>query len=183
MANDYFNHVNNRIAIGTRALESQINNIADEVVLGFDKMADDRPTVEGRTRYDVDTGVADAYVVTLDQTPTYTDGFNLVFTAVNASTGATTIDVNGLGTKPIINTDGTPMVAGSIPAGAKVNIVYDSGTDSFMLLSMNATWNGPSVAILDEAVQLTARLESINIVGAGVVVTEPTPNNILITIA
>lgn len=182
MANDYFTHSANRIEAGSRAIDTQIDNIADEIEDGFDKFPTEQQLNEGTARFAVDTGAADAYVVTVPSTVTLTDGLRVTLTAVNASTGACTINVNSLGAKAIINVDGTAMVAGSIPAGSKIDLIYDSGTDSFMLVSMNADWNGPSITVSEDGTDLTTRVESIDFTGDGVAVTEPTPNNIVVTI-
>lgn len=183
MTNDYFNHVTNRIVAGSRAIDTQVDNIADEIESAFDLLPTEQQLNEGTARFAVDTGAADAYLITVPSTVTYTDGLQVTLTAVNVNTGASTIDVNSLGAKAIINTDGTAMVAGSIPANSKLNLIYDSGTDSFMLLSMNANWDGPAITVSDDGTELTTRLESIDFAGAGVTITEPTPNNIVVTIA
>lgn len=134
MANDYFNHVANRISAQTRALDSQINNIADEIALGFDKLPGEAETVEGRGRFAVDAGAADAYVVTLAQLPTYTDGFNLLFRAQNANTGASTLDVNAIGVKGLVDNQGVALAANAIIVNQMVFCVYNSSNDQFEIL-------------------------------------------------
>jgi hypothetical protein len=76
--------------------------------------------------YAVDTGAADAYVVTLDPAPTaYTAGMTIAFKAVNANTGASTVNVNGLGVKSLKKNGGTALSSGDIPAGYIVVAIYD----------------------------------------------------------
>ncbi|WIL37532.1 hypothetical protein QN089_09200 [Kurthia sp. YJT4] len=71
-----------------------------------------------------------AYAVTLNPAPTsYKDGMGLVIKINTASTGATTINVNALGAKPILKANGAPV--SDLKAGAVYSIRYN-GT-AFML--------------------------------------------------
>lgn len=81
-----------------------------------------------------DTGAADAYVVTLTPAPAaYTTGMLITFKALNANTGASTLNVNALGTKAIRKFGTTVLEADNILAGAYVTVIYD-GT-RFQVLS------------------------------------------------
>lgn len=137
MANDYFDPTTVEIAAGTRALAAQVNAVSNAVSAGFDKLPTETELKLGLTRYAVDTGVADAYVLTLPYTPTLTDGFNLIFKAVNANTGASTINVNSTGVKAIVNPDGTQLVAGAFGNNAIIIIAYESVADRYILVSQN----------------------------------------------
>jgi hypothetical protein len=55
----------------------------------------------------------------------YAAGQTFRFIAAGANTGATTININGLGAKAITKTGATPLEPGDIAAGAAVQIVYD----------------------------------------------------------
>ena len=74
-----------------------------------------------------DTGAANAYVATLPAgvTATLTAGLTLQFLAANANTGASTLNVNALGVKNIVNMNGTALTNAQIPAGAIVLVTYD----------------------------------------------------------
>lgn len=64
------------------------------------------------------------YSVTLNPAPTsYKDGMGLVVKINTASTGATTINVNGLGAKPILKANGAPV--SDLKAGAVYSIRYN----------------------------------------------------------
>lgn len=77
--------------------------------------------------YAADTGSANAYAVTLSPAPgSYTAGLEVVFKAANANTGASTLNVNSLGTQSIKKLDGaTALQAGDIAAGQIVTCIYD----------------------------------------------------------
>ncbi len=55
------------------------------------------------------------------------------FIAANSNTGASTLNINSIGAKPIVSTDGSALAAGSIVAGAVAEVFYD-GT-SFQLFT------------------------------------------------
>src|SRR5580700_6677433 len=97
------------------------------------------------SNYIVDSGVANAYVVTLasNLTASLAAGLSVQFKAVNANTGASTLNVNGTGVKNIINSNGNALDAGQIPAGGVINVIYD-GT-SYMLLGALAGLRGIKV--------------------------------------
>jgi hypothetical protein len=71
----------------------------------------------------------------------YATGQILHFIAAGSSTGAVTININSIGAKSIVRTDGSPLSAGSIVLGAAVQIMYD-GTNFQMLNSLATTSTG-----------------------------------------
>lgn len=71
-------------------------------------------------------GTVDA--ITLTPSPaitTYSAGQEVLFIASGANTGATTVNVSGLGVKSITKNGATALSAGDIASGAMVRIVYD----------------------------------------------------------
>jgi len=125
MANNYFNHSIYRVPDGIRAVADHINNVADEIAAGFDKLPAENELKQGRANYATDTGTANNYVITLSYTPTLTAGLAVSFQAANTNTGPSTLNVNGLGPKEIRSNSGTPMVAGQITAGQILELRYD----------------------------------------------------------
>ena len=91
--------------------------------------------------YKVDTGAANAYVITPAPAITaYTTGQIFSFKAVNANTTASTLNVNALGVKTIKKAGGaTDLASGDIAAGMIVLVEYD-GTNFVML---NPVANAP----------------------------------------
>lgn len=86
------------------------------------------------TAYLADTGVANALIAAPTPAWTgYTAGCGLWIKAAQANTGATTINVSGLGLKSIKRPDGTDLQSGDIAANAVIGLRYD-GTQ-FQLLS------------------------------------------------
>lgn len=82
----------------------------------------------------VDTGSANTYVLTFVSNFTaYQDGIVIYWVPANANTGASTLNVNGLGAVAIINQNGSTLTAGQLIAN-QVAVVMYKGT-GFQLLS------------------------------------------------
>lgn len=115
------------------------STIRSEYILvrqGFDKLPTPTQLSTGSANYLVDTGSADAYVVTFLSPlvpASYTDGMAIVFKATNTNTGASTINVNALGVKSIKRFDGTALQAGDISTGNPFEIRYNSTAGCFYL--------------------------------------------------
>lgn len=92
--------------------------------------------------YVVDTGTANAYVITpAPAISGYIAGQGVSFKATNANTGASTVNTNALGTKNIFN-KGAALIGGEILANQIIQIEYD-GTQ-FQLVSAPANTVIPS---------------------------------------
>lgn len=101
----------------------------------------------------VDVGSVNAYVLTFTANFTaYADGIYIVWIPANTNTGASTINVNGLGVVNIVNYDGSALVNGEITANQPAAILFKAG--QFQLISATATsygtfacaWTGFSAA-------------------------------------
>jgi len=88
-----------------------------------------------------ESGIADAYVLSKigsKQTATaYSDGFSTNFLAGNVNTGASTINVAGLGVKNILLAGGVALAAGDI--SGRMELVFDNPNDRFELLNPKIT--------------------------------------------
>ena len=84
-------------------------------------------SVNNYSNYYVDTGPANACVVTLagGQTCSLSTGLAVQFKAAATNTANTTLNVNGTGVRNIRNPDGTALLAGQIAIGQVVSVVYD----------------------------------------------------------
>lgn len=92
--------------------------------------------VVGWINYCEDTGTANAYACAPNPSIlNYRIGTRYTFRALNANTGAATLNLNSLGTRPIVKLVGgiaTALVANDIRAGQVVDLIYD-GTNMQML--------------------------------------------------
>ena len=83
-------------------------------------------TDSGLNIYAADTGAADAYAISVSSAiASYTAGDIFRFKATYANTGASTLNVNGLGAKNILTQGLSALGAGAILAGGIYIVVYD----------------------------------------------------------
>lgn len=108
---------------------SAVNDSARAEMAALAKYRDD---VSGTT---VSTGgSADSYTFTSNQTLTsLTDGFKIAFICSATNTGASTINVDSLGAKPIRKVSGTALSAGDLVANCVYTAAYDSGGDEWLV--------------------------------------------------
>jgi hypothetical protein len=86
--------------------------------------------------YWVDTGAADAYVITpAPVVAGYVGGQVFFFRAANANTGASTLNVNGLGLRPIRKNYDVALAANDIKVNQIVGVIYDSINTRFQMVS------------------------------------------------
>lgn len=86
--------------------------------------------------YCLDTGAANAYVVALDPpVSAYVNGMTVRFRAVNANTGASTVNA-GAGVVALKNDVGGALISGDLPAGFVVTATYDSTATAFLINSL-----------------------------------------------
>ena len=84
--------------------------------------------------YADDTGVVNAYTITLSPAPlAYYDGMVIGFSTLNANTGTSTVNVNGLGAVSITGTSGAALQVGQIPANSPVWFTYNATGPRFEL--------------------------------------------------
>jgi len=85
----------------------------------------------------VDAGTANAIEITApaDIADFYADmiGSPIRIEVAATNTGATTIDVTGAGTTPLVNADGSELVAGQIQAGSIITAIYSDNAGNFYL--------------------------------------------------
>lgn len=125
MSNEYFTDTLG-LEDFTRARAAPLNGLSAQIEAAFDLIPDRdvmelviKPTV-------VATGTANAIVVTNAVPVTsYALGQRISFKAIAANTGATTVNVDGLGAKSIIRGDGTALIAGDIASGSIIDAIYD----------------------------------------------------------
>lgn len=82
-----------------------------------------------------DTGAANACVVNYSYPVTaLKDTMPLWFTAKAANTGATTLNVNGLGAQPVVGGNHSALQGGEIIANGKCQVVWNATLSSFVLI-------------------------------------------------
>ncbi len=86
----------------------------------------------------VDTGSVNAYVLNFDANfSSYVNGTVIYWLPANTNTGASTLNVNGLGPLAILDQNGAPLGAGAIIANQIATVIVMNG--QFRLLSVSLT--------------------------------------------
>jgi hypothetical protein len=106
------------------------------------------------TYYGVDTGAANAYILTA-ATPytTYQNGELVFFVPAQTNTGPSTVNINGLGVIPIVTITGAAIGAGQLQAGIIAQLIYFNG--NFQLLSIGS-FTGSTVGTFGQEVSLAS---------------------------
>jgi hypothetical protein len=114
--------------------------------------------------YATATGSANAYVVTLDPAPTaYVDGMAVAVKINVQNTGASTLNINGLGAKSIRKPNGNNVSAGNLKAGSIYSMRYNGA--NFILQGSDSAGNATPGDVLsgktfsnDEDTELTGTM-------------------------
>lgn len=123
----------------TKALSADINDIDAAIDNAFDKLPSESELKRGTVTYAVDSGATNAYVIALPYTPSgYVDGLNINFRPTNTNTGASTVNVNGLGVKSIKRLDGSTLSPGDITVGCPIAARYSTATGYFHIAGNSA---------------------------------------------
>lgn len=110
--------------ITTNVLKGDGSGNTTSAVSGTDYLA---PNAD----YIVGAGSANAYTTTFIPAITaLTDGIKYRFKANISNTGASTLNANSLGVKPIVNWYGNPLVGGEIVASANIEVTYNTSFNS-----------------------------------------------------
>ncbi|UCF50243.1 MAG: hypothetical protein JSU91_01825 [Thermoplasmatales archaeon] len=108
----------------------------------------------------VDSGAADAYACApvgskLGLT-SYADGATVSFIVGNTNTGASTINVNSLGAKSIVDNSGYALTAGALESGDVVTVKFDNSNNFFRLIDSKFTRNPIGFRVLDTKHELAS---------------------------
>lgn len=149
----------------------------------------------------VDSGGVNTYVLTSIQpnfaSTAYIDGMIVNFVATNTSTGSSTVNVNGLGVKTVVNILGNPTIQHTLIGGRYITLRYDSSADKFFVIDPYSpttikafayvTYNGPNSNGQNPFIQRSENIATIGSVpeSGGFVweVTYTTPINLSIITA
>ncbi len=116
----------------------------------------------GNGTFYADTGATNAYVLspigTLQTPPSYTNGMEIRFVPANINTGASTVNVDGLGIKNIATQIGDTLQGGQLRTGVAITLHFDTSGDEFRLVARDAPLAGEV-----GRVQLTATTTDVTI--------------------
>jgi hypothetical protein len=122
---------------------ASVNNSARAVMAAVAKYRDDVSGTKITTG-----GSADAYTITTNQSLTsLTDGFKVSFICHASNTGASTVNVDTLGAKPLRKKSATAMASGDLVINCVYDASYDSGGDEWLIHGGQSTLDAELAAI------------------------------------
>jgi microcystin-dependent protein len=108
---------------------SAVNNSARAMMASVAKFRDDISATAATT------GSANAYVFTTSQTfASLQNGLRFAFIANHTNTGTATINVDGLGAKPLRLAGSIELAAGSVIANAVYEAIYNTGVGEWVII-------------------------------------------------
>lgn len=134
MANNYYTFTPS-FTPGAKVRSDAVNAQYLAIEAAFDALpaAVDAITL-GKTTFAPETGSGNAYVVTMPNTRTANaDGDEVIFFATHANTGATTLNVDGIGAVTLTDRTGAALVAADIVNGRLYTATYDATNVRFVL--------------------------------------------------
>ena len=146
MSNDYFNDTLG-LQDFTRARAASINGLSQQIETGFDLLP--ALALFSKTLSLTVTAGGTANAVTVaNGTPitVYALGQRVSFKAIASNTGASTVNVDGLGVKTILRGDGNALSAGDITTGRVVDLVYDGA--NFRIVGTITTINAAGIDVV-----------------------------------
>ena len=162
MANQFYTATGAPVA-QARGASSSMRAEFVSVQSAFDKLPAPATLVTNNATLGIDTGSANAYIVAISALVTaMTDGMEVVFKAGNSTSGASTINVNGLGVKVVTRPDGSVVGAMDIVAGQYISMRYSLAAGSFQITSGISAVNTAAAATAAATLAVSAIFSTAN---------------------
>jgi hypothetical protein len=129
---EYYTHTNEAPTKG-KAYSSYINGRFQEVAASFGKIPEPSDLKRGSINFGSTAGAANAYTVTIANIAAYTDFQRATIRFHAANTGASVINVSGIGSVALKRSDGSALQAGDISVNSVLTMVYDDTNSYFVI--------------------------------------------------
>jgi len=151
-SNEYFDNADlAALPKGQKARAESVDAKFDAITVGLDKM----PTVAETTNENRNFALAgqtaaNAYTLALTHITAYSDGLAVQFRVDtgDVNTGASTLDVNGVGPVAIVYPSNTALIADDLPVGSVASVRYSSALSKWVIQTVT---NGNIVAATAQA--------------------------------
>jgi hypothetical protein len=130
------------------ATEKAVKEAYDRGSAGVSAAQAAQTIINNRDGYGLTTNSGNTYAVTLTPAPAaYVDGLRITIKINAANTGAVTINVNGLGAKSVLKSNGSAMASNALRANSVYSLVYNGA--NFILQGEGGSGNAlPSDVVL-----------------------------------
>lgn len=155
---EYFDFSDSNFPTRAKALSATVRALTQACAAGFAMLPALASFTLGARYYALTTGTANTYIAEIDGIDAYAQFQSILLKFNVANTGASTVDVNGLGTRPLLRSDGEDAEAGDFPVNGIVRFVYNTTYNGYVT-------EGVSLSILaDFEAALTAAEEAVAVV-------------------
>jgi hypothetical protein len=127
----------------------RMNTINDEI-----EAVELSPVSPGETWYGITSGT-NTYTVTITDFVGYVTGEKIHINIGTTNTGASTININSLGTKNLLRSDGTPIIANDLKAGTVYDFIY-TGTSYRLTGKQKATETSTGISQIATVAEVQA---------------------------
>lgn len=124
---------------------TQVGNVpASELDANYSVLSNAINDLGTYANYGTDTGAANAYILGYPSgiTITLADGIPASFIPLNNNTGASTINVGGSGSLPLVRPDGSALLLGDLNTGNIYPIIYNATSGSWQLTALTQSFTG-----------------------------------------
>jgi hypothetical protein len=134
MANNYY-IFSPAFVPGAKVRSDEVNAQYTAIEQAFDLLPSDSEAITNGTTYvGVESGSGNSYIVTLPDVRTaLQEGDHISFLATHTNTGASQINVDGLGLITLVHGDGTAMAAGDLVSGLYYEAIYTVSLNRWQL--------------------------------------------------
>lgn len=139
MSNDYFSFDPANFPSGGKAFAQTLKNLVGAIAAAFDLLPDLTTLVLFGTKAATSAGTANTYTATISGIDALND-FQRILLKINAAnTGASTLNLNGLGARPIVKADSTALEAGDLAENFIADLIFNETDDVWYLQGIAAS--------------------------------------------
>ncbi len=136
MSNDYYEHDSGAPGSSATLSSAQIRAEFDLVAAGFSLLPDPDQINSGATNSATTTGSANAYLASIASVTAYEDKQRYTLKINVTNTGASTLNVSGIGTRTIKRLDGSGLEAGDLMTNRIYDFAYNATDGSVELMTL-----------------------------------------------
>lgn len=131
--NDYFDFEEANYPTRAKALSATMRALVAAIKAAFDLFPELAAMRLGATNYAITGGTANSYTASIPNLEAYAN-FQRILLKIHASnTGASTVNLNTLGARPIKREDGSDVAEGDLPENAIIDLIYNETGNNYVL--------------------------------------------------
>jgi hypothetical protein len=137
--NQYFNFLPENFPNGSKAFAATLKNLVNALTEAFDLLPDLTTLVLFGTKAATSAGTANAYTATISGIEGLNDFQRILLKMHAGNTGPSTLNLSGLGARPIIKSDGTPLEEGDLAENFIADLIFNETESAWYLQGISAS--------------------------------------------